>query len=213
MTLKKRYDEIMEKIEVTDEMRMRILSNVQKMDLEPKSRPKVTLFPSLRQYLSIAACFALFLLGTLTLPGLFQGQTQPTPDLVGSAGDIITFSSAGALSESVGFAVEDLAGLPFAVEQTVYTSHRGRLAQITYTGEGREATYRKSAGEEDNSGVYSSFSQETEVTVDGQVVTLKGDGQLYTLATWWDGAYSYSLNLSHGFSQAEWEVLLQAADG
>lgn len=212
--MKKRYDEIMEKIEVTDEMRMRILSHVQQMDLEAESRPKVTRFPSLRQYLSIAACFALFLLGTLALPGLFQGQTQPTPDSVGSAGDIITFSSAGDLSESVGFAVEDLTGLPFAVEQTVYTSHQGRLAQITYTGEGgREATYRKSAGEEDNSGVYSSFSLETEVAVDGQAVTLKGDGQLYTLATWWDGAYSYSLSLSHGLSQAEWQVLLQAADG
>lgn len=32
--MKKQYDEVMDKIEVTDEMRSRILGNIQKMDIE-----------------------------------------------------------------------------------------------------------------------------------------------------------------------------------
>lgn len=64
MTLK--YDELMDRIEVTPEMRQRILKNIETADLTPDK--KVLRFHHLKQYLAAAACFALLITGIYTLP-------------------------------------------------------------------------------------------------------------------------------------------------
>ena len=49
MTLGKAYDEIMDKIEVTPEMRRRVLARVQAEDIVPV-KPKVVRFPAWKKY-------------------------------------------------------------------------------------------------------------------------------------------------------------------
>lgn len=78
--MKKRYDEIMDKIEVTDEMRARILNHLQEVDLTKRTRPKVLRLSSVKKYLSVAACFAILLLGVLTLLGLLDRGLQRCMD-------------------------------------------------------------------------------------------------------------------------------------
>lgn len=59
--MSKSYHEIMEKIEVTDEMRTHILNNVSRQ--VSNTSHKVVTFPHLRKMASIAACTALLLIG------------------------------------------------------------------------------------------------------------------------------------------------------
>ena len=69
MTLRKRYEVIMEHITVTDEMRRRILANIQSPASPRRGRPTV------RKMLAAAACLVLILAGAALLPRSFTGET------------------------------------------------------------------------------------------------------------------------------------------
>ena len=56
MTLRRAYDEIMEHVTVTEQMHRRILSRVEKADLNPSGR--VARGPVLRRYWAAVACAA-----------------------------------------------------------------------------------------------------------------------------------------------------------
>lgn len=211
--MKKRYDEIMDKIEVTDEMRTRILNNLQEVDLAKHSQPKVVQFSSVKKYLSVAACFAILLLGVLTLPGLLDCGPQQPAEVLNPGVDIVDVATLEELSEMVDFEVKEVTGLPFTPEQESYTAFGKDMAQITYEGEGKTCTFRKSVGSEDNSGDYNAYYAVEEISAGEVTATLKGNDDSFTLAIWSDGAFSYSLRLSDGLTAAEWEALIAAVHG
>ena len=64
------YHEIMEKIEVTDEMRTRILNNVSRQ--AANTPHKLVTFPHLRKMASIAAGVALLLIGGTLMKNEFR---------------------------------------------------------------------------------------------------------------------------------------------
>lgn len=215
MTLRKAYDELMEKLEVTPEMRQRILDRIARE--EPLSSPIKRVHFSIRQsYLAAAACLALLLAGGALLSLLRQPQITPgpQPSNVLTIPSIQEASSLAELSQLVGFEVQTDFTLPFAVEETGYCSYWGELAQVRFDGEDQSATYRQSIGEKDNSGDYNVYSDISEITVNGLTVTLNGQEGAYTLAVWTDGTYSYSLSLSSGVTQKAWQTILdlQRAD-
>ena len=211
MTLNRKYDEAMEHIEITPEMRDRILSNIQNMDLTGNKTPKVIRFPQWKQVATLAACLMAVLVGTLTLPHMFhQGPDDPIVDL-GPVGDIVEVDTLEELTEKVGFNVSEWSALPFRAEKTSYTAYWQNLAEITYSGEGQTATYRKGVGTEDVSGDFNDYESEVKISTSSAVVTLKGNGGLYSLAFWSDGEYSYSLSLSAGIPEAEWQFMLKGA--
>ena len=206
--MKKRYDEVMDKIEVTDEMRGRILGNIQKMELETAPKSNVIPFPNLKKYLSVAACFVVLLVGAFAV-GNMTGIFQPDePVVMNPVNGIMDVGTLEELSAHVGFEVEELNGLPFEVKETTYTVYWQKLAEIIYTGESQCATFRKSVGTEDNSGDYDRYADMIHIDLGGGTVTLKGDSGIYVLAVWTDGEYSYSMSLSQGISEMEWHNLL-----
>ena len=204
MTLSKKYDNIMSRIEVTPEMRQRVLENIQTADIPPA--PKVIRFPQWKRYLSIAACFAVLLIGSLVVPTLFNQQEDPPLKGVESIYDC---SSIEDLSQIVGFPVSDIANLPFKIESKAYTSYFAELAQVSYSGSnGERAIYRKAIGADDNSGHYDAYDQVQDFLSSNLTVTLKGSNDTYELALWTDGVYSYSIWLSTSISETEWETVL-----
>lgn len=205
MTLRRAYDEIMDKVEVTEEMRRRVLARIAQADIAP-ARPKVVRFPAWKKYLSAAACLILVIAGAAVLPRLVR--LQPPDEHVQTVPKIEEAASLAGLSRLVGFEVEEGFALPFAPEEAAYCSYWNELAQVQYSGQGQTATYRQSAGAEDNSGDYTVYSDVTEITAGGLPVTLKGDGGTYVLAVWTDGTFSYSLRLSQGVPEAEWLAVL-----
>ncbi len=204
--MNRRYSEVMDRIEVTDEMRGRILKNIQNMSTEALPGRKVIPFPGFKKYLSAAACLVLLLAGAVTLPRLMHRQT-PEPPPVQVIPQIVEAASSRELSDLVGFEVEETFMLPFNAEKISYTAYWSELAQVTYSGEGQSAVFRKSVGTEDNSGDYTAYTASAQLPANGWTVVLSGDGEIYSLAVWTDGEFSCSLRLSQGISREAWRAV------
>lgn len=198
-----KYDEVMEKLEVTPEMRARILQNVETQMAEPCKKPN-----RLRRFAALAACLAILLVGAAALPKLISSPA-PEESETTIANGMVEVASKEELSEAVGFPVKSAQSLPFFPQSIYYTSYWGEMAQIDYANGGSMACFRQSLGEEDNSGDWSEYPAQKSLTVNGCAVTLKGEADSYTLAIWQDGTYSYSLSLSAGQPASVWESIVE----
>lgn len=195
-----KYEEIMDRVEVTPEMRQRVLSN-----LEQARKPKR---PALRQLMSLAACLAIVLCCWYAWKPRQQTQVE-NPGAQG-ASQIENVASLEALSQKTGVPMKELTGLPFDVEATQYVSYWEKLAEIQYFGRTDSLCYRKSHGTEDNSGDYNVYSQVKTLDVSGCAVTLKGGAEGYSLAVWTDGTYAYSISASKPLTEETFRGLLEA---
>lgn len=93
-----KYDELMDKIEVTDAMRARILRNVSAA--APKKTP-------VRRYALLVACLAVVLLGAVCVPKLMD--PAPQGEQVAIANGMIEVADAAALADAVGFPAAEAA--------------------------------------------------------------------------------------------------------
>lgn len=199
MILSKSYHEIMEKIEVTDEMRTHILNNVSRQ--VSNTSHKVVTFPHLRKMASIAACTALLLIGgTMMKNAFYPSSTDPNPELAGSVYGMEECKSLAELTKKAGFNVKDIseADMPFKVMSTSYLWYWNEFAQIIYEGTDNSLTYRKTSGTDDISGDYNQYEQILDKVVNGVDITIKGNHDKYYLATWTTQDFSYSLSVDEG---------------
>lgn len=204
--MRNRYDEVMENIEVTDEMRDRILNNINSLDLE-KASIKAAPSPNYKRYLSIAACFVLLIVGSVFIRNAINVPNEPpiqvTPDTV-------TYQSVGELSDAIGFTVKEIQKLPFIVESVKYTSYWGELADIEYIGSDNTAIFRMAVGEEDVSGYYDEFTSVENHVINGCDVTIKGHNDKYILAIWHKDGFSYALQFREAVSEQEVLDIIQS---
>lgn len=198
-----KYDEIMDRVHVTDEMRDRVLDGVDRYFVQEWRRRKLR-----RLYTAGAAVAAAVVLvvgfgalrnvgtGSIGIPGGNTGETE----LAAGVFYVMDCASVQELESIVGFSVPELSKLPFEAENTAYTAIGEDLAQIIYYGNdgNAELILRKSPGTEDNSGDYNSYENETELEINGITVSLKGNSGLWNLACWYDGEYAYSLSYNTG---------------
>lgn len=198
----KQYDEIMDKIEVTEEMKIRILKNIQNSDVVSKSADHIIPLRAVKKYLSVAACFVVLLVGVFAIPK-FLPQNNDDPNVLTSCSDIVTVLSAEELADTVGFDVEELDNLPFKVKETIYTSYWGELGEVSYIGENQSVTLRKSVGDEDNSGDYTDYDNHINIDVNGIKIELRGEGHLFYLAVWNRNGFSYSVSVENGISETD----------
>ena len=70
-----KYDEVMEKIKVTPEMRARILQNAA-AQCKPSDQKKPARVTVLRRFAALAACLAVLLAGAVALPRLISRPAQ-----------------------------------------------------------------------------------------------------------------------------------------
>lgn len=201
MTLKNRYDKIMENIKVTEEMHDRIIKNIDDTDLYT-IQSKVISFPKYKKYMAIAACFMLLVVSVVVIPNILKTNNNP-PDHVGVVSDIVEYNTIEELSEAVGFNVPEINQIPFKVEEVTYTAYWKELAEIVYANEKDTITFRMSVGNEDNSGDYNKYSTIKEALINELTVTIKGNSGRCNLAIWEKDGYVYSLQSSLGVSETE----------
>lgn len=205
--MRKAYNEIMEKVQVDDEMRRRVLRHLsQKMDADAA---KMVIRRRWQRGVSLAACVAVLLVGGLLLR---QRNAAPenTPPVAAQFG-IEEVGSAEALADKAAFPIRDIGPLPFEPVSVSYSWCWGELAQICYEGESGSVRYRKSRGAEDISGDYQLYSQQQDLDMDGIKVTLKGDGGLVCLATWQTDGFTCSLSADPGLVEQNFRALLESA--
>ena len=189
----------MDKVEITSEMRERILKNV---EVSAKKQGKLVRLPMLRKALSAAACAVLIVAAAFFLPKLHDMAEANQPP-VQIANGIEECASLDELSEKVGFEVRTPQALPFEPESIEYSSYRGDFAQVDYDGEGTHITYRVSAGSGDISGDYNDYADTAKLSIEDAEVTLKGSVGNWQLAIWEDGDFSFFLSVSPGLSEAQ----------
>lgn len=194
-----KYDEIMDRIEVTPEMRQRVLRNLDRAMTQKKKKLTV-----LRQLASLAACLAIILCCWYAWKPRQQEQgVQAVPQ-------IENVESLQALSQKTGVPMEELTGIPFEVVKTEYVSYWEELAEIRYVGQTDSLCYRKSAGTEDNSGDFNAYSLEKSLEISGCSVTLKGNEEGFLLAVWTDGTYAYSISAASPMEEEIFRSFLEA---
>lgn len=194
-----KYEEIMDRVELTPEMRQRVLQNVEKTRI--RKRRRLT-----RQLTALAACLAIVLCGWLVWQS--RNAREPEPDVM-AIPQIEEMDSIEALSVKTGIPLEELTGIPFPVEHTRYVFYWENLAEIEYSGGSDTLCYRKSQGTEDNSGDYNDYPRQETLEVGGNAVTLKGAEEGFTLAIWTDGSYAYSVSVTEPLSQEAFLAFLE----
>lgn len=192
----------MEYITVTDAMRHRVLGALE--NTQPRRRG------SRRAILGVCAAAAcLILIVASVIPHIpHASETDGTLQHVVSS--TMETASMEALTECVGFTVEEVGNLPFAATDIQYTAYPGPMAQICYQGDEDTLTFRKLAGTGDPSGDFNTYSEIQTLTVDRASVTLKGDLGHFYLALWESGGYSYSLHSVKGYDAGTWDTILQS---
>ncbi|MEE1179890.1 MAG: DUF4367 domain-containing protein [Lachnospiraceae bacterium] len=217
--MSKLYNEIMENIYLTPETKEQILCHVS----ERERRAKVQNMKKWTKYISVAACCALVVGAAYGIHTLHPDKTvseeedMTTADMVDDGAQIANpmkeYGSAEELSDAVGFTVREIGELPFTVKETLYFTYDDTLAEIRYTGDDQEVYFRKSQGEdEDNSGVYNTYSQTTTITVGDTEITCKGESDAYELAIWKKDGYSYSISLQTGISLEELQAMIETVE-
>lgn len=217
--MSKLYNEIMENIYLTPETKEQILCHVS----ERERKAKIQNMKKWTKYISVAACCALVVGAAYGIHTLHPDKTvseeedMTTADMVDDGAQIANpmkeYGSAEELSDVVGFTVREIGELPFTVKETLYFTYGDTLAEIRYTGDDQEVYFRKSQGEdEDNSGVYNTYSQTTTITVGDTEITCKGESDAYELAIWKKDGYSYSISLQTGISLEELQAMIETVE-
>ena len=169
-------------------------------------------------------CIALAMSAALALSITACGSSsKPSASQSGSASDASTvlgedvqipnpwkdFESLEEAVKAVGFdfvAPDALAGCDQIAYQAIPDD---RIIGVLYlNGEERQVIIRKAPGGENISGVYSQFDKLEQVEVDGRSVTMGGDGETVSLATWTDGNYSFSVYADNGLAQGDMAQLV-----
>lgn len=205
-----KYDEIMEKVEVTDEMRERILSDIS--EKSSKRKKKIILLPNWRYLSTLAACVAIVLICVTVLPGIIDTK-QSNEDNVAMENEIIECQDIAELSQYAGFKMYEITDIPFDVAEHTYTWWFDEIAQIEYVGNNNTITYRVAHSEDDISGDYSTYTQTREEMVHNNKVTMKGNEDKVYVAIWQDGEYSYAICSSNGISYSEMNAIIEASLG
>lgn len=191
-----KYHELMERVQVSDAMRERLLRGAMTR-LVARQR-------WYRAYALLGSLAAVAVIVLLLRPQ--PGAVPPTEQdaIVSSAlscNPYSDFRSAEELAAAVGFPVEDIPALPFAVKKVKYAALDGDLAEISYRGEADSLRYRKSKGSEDNSGDDTEYALTQEYKIEGISIRAQGTEDRYYLATWTDGSYAYSLHDEKGLDE------------
>ena len=192
-----KYNEIMKKVNVTDEMKSRILGNIDEYFSKKKNAGKKSF------YLAFCGVAAAALLMIIVRPW-DNNVARPINPGTNSAGEgsnvlgvnpIQNYASVEELSKAAGFNVPEIKSLPFKPSETEYMTLGEGFAQITYLSDDDRLIYRKSTDKEDNSGNYNPYDYVGEVSVNDIKVTVKGTKEALNLAFWNDGTYEHSISV------------------
>lgn len=184
-----RYNEIMEAVTVTPQMRERVLAGVEAAVSGPRSRSGIW-----KRYAAIAACLVLVLIGSLTLPGLLEREAAPStePFVEQAPWGSEEYDSLQALSEAAGFPVRGVPSLEASALRRVYSLFWGDLAQIDYETAAGDYCFRVRPGQEDVSGDYNEYAKLVTQTLGGCEVRFHGNSDC-AYADWTREGRAYAL--------------------
>lgn len=195
MTLAEKYNEAMNRIELSDEARARILGGVWE-ELNKPARSKIVQFSQWKRWASIAACAVVVLFTAVTLNPRNTLSPDGSLDQQGGvqiASPIWDYDSIDAAAQAVGFTLTAPESVEGYGEKSVQVIDGGMIQIIFSNGSENRLFIRKQAGTADISGDYNSYAEVKTESVDGCDVTFKGNNGAVSTAIWTNGGYSYAV--------------------
>lgn len=196
MILKNRYEKLMDKIYIDDDVRKRIVEGA----LKKKKQKRIEYLVSRIAIIGVAASILFF--------ALHYNNIKNIEKPVLNDGRPLQVESVEEISKNLEFEIKDIDVLKEKAYDTSYYIIGNSLAQISYELEDNKAVYRKAKGNEDISGDYSVYSQEVK---EGNIL-IKGNENLYNLALWTDEGYSYSLSFENGIEKDEFISIINSIE-
>ncbi len=194
--MSKKYDEVMERVFVTEDMHQRIVKNIENTDFNKKKNNFY------KRIVPLAACLVIAAVGVLTVQKIIEKPAGN--DIVQGTNQIIEVGSAAELSDMLGFETNVPQYIPFEADSVTYTSIWNEIGEIDFENGDKTLSYRKGLAKDgDVSGNYNEYAAEKTVSFDNTDVTIKGTDGEYTLAVWTKGDYAYSVSISYGISESE----------
>lgn len=194
--MSKKYDEVMERVYVTEDMHQRIIKNIENTDF---SKKKNNFY---KRIVPLAACLAVAAVGVLTVPKIIEKPADN--EFVQGTNQIIEVGSAAELSDMLGFKINVPEYIPFDSDSITYISFWNEVGEIDFESGDKTLVYRKGLAKDgDVSGDYNQYDTEKTVSFNNTDVTIKGNGGEYNLAVWTKGDYAYSVSISYGVSEDE----------
>ncbi len=219
--MQNKYQQVMDRIEVDQEMKQRVLANVQKEVGKKNPEKKIVPIRMWRRYAGIAAAAVVVLIGAGVYQNMKVVEEAGKEEVVETANDSIPGDDTGVLISS-GFIdaatlqeAEELAGFALEAPESVEGFAEKRISvldldtkmiQVIYYNEGTDADVmiRKENfgpdGAMDITGDYNTYSEETTTEVNGQEITIRSENGAAYNAIWNDGEYNYSISASEGIS-------------
>lgn len=195
MTLAEKYNEVMDKIELSAEARQRILGNIQSIERNTPKRGKVIQFPQWKRWAALAACAAIVLLAAVTLNPNTNIDTDEQPGNVQVVNPYVDYETFADAAQAVGFALNAPETVDGYSGEKSFQVVDGSMIQIVYTDDGGNRLFvRKEADDADISGDFNTYAEVNTVTVNGCDVTLKGSGGNVSTAIWTSHGYSYAVS-------------------
>ena len=192
-----KYNEVMDRIELTEDMQNRILKNIDSYKKKKNSRR------ILRYVYALAACLILAV-GIIVIINSSRIEKNPS-DIVDTQGvyQFEEFQNVEDLSEAFGVDLHEVTGLPFDVKSRRYSALPDNFAQIEYYGRDdlENCCIRVGKDKNDISGDYNEYDTEKTVTCDDKTVTLKGIGDKIYLAFWVSNEHFCSVAFEKGVSE------------
>ncbi len=207
--MSKKYTELMDSIKLSPQAKERITENILSADIPQQNDRKN--FILYQKYISVAACFIIALTGILLAPVIKNSGVKKEPPALNYDGAPQSFTALEELEKTAGFEINDIYRyLPFTAEETIYTYYSDmKIIEISYQCQTDRATYRKSPGNEENSGDYNVYKDILTVNISDVSVEIKGNDNLYNLALWENDGYSYSLNLQNNIDKNKYISMLE----
>ena len=223
--MNKKYNEIMNRLEMSDEMQSRVLADIDRHFKVKKRNKQLKIWLPIA---GVAAAAAILLLvakpwsgrkttdttemntgGTTEVTtevttgvqtgGYDPGTEQGTETQI--ANPMVEYKSPDALNKAAGFSMPELKSIPYDVTSRTYYLIDGTLAEINYEGTDASLSFRKSKGKEDNSGDYNDYPTEQSLKVSDISVTMKGEKDTVHLVLWTAAGYSYSIYTEQGITK------------
>ena len=213
-----KYNEIMEHIELTDEMRERIIGNIGAIQRRRKIERAVRL-------ISAAAACVVIAVGSIAVFNKTQKPKlqEDTSSVASQEQDSDTqavwteddFENVEELSEAFGLELHDVDNvMPFKVQERSYDVLFDSIAEINYYGaDDVNCCIRAGKDTEDVSGDYNEYTLKKEAEINGVNITLKGNDNRYYLATWIKDGHFYAVSLSDGADEQKISDIVLAVIG
>lgn len=194
-----KYNEIMEHISLTTEMRARIISNI-------GAKQKRKHIKNIARTISAAAACTVIAVGAVTIWNKTQMPQSPDNTFSVDSQDMQVgwesdeYDTITELSNAIGIDLHDVDEvLPFEVQERSYAVLFDTIAEINYDGaDGENCCIRVGKNTEDISGDYNEYDTVKETEINGATIILKENETLCYLASWIKSGHFYSVSLCDG---------------